>query len=211
MLEGAHQGQRHGHHEREQGGKPGEEQGDRQALQDQVHHRDLEDDGGAEVAAEKMLQEDAELHDDRLVEPEMSDRPGDVLVGRVNAAEPEGFGPFPVRNFQPIQLLILGMFGDRAAVIDALRIGARGAFHVEGGERCSGMGRLGCEKRERQRERGDAVRFGAARFRDAEDERLPILSRDPRARGMEAAARALDEREDGSHPRAVRSADGISV
>ncbi len=40
-----------------------------------------------------------------------------VMVGRVAAADPEGFGPFPVRNFQPIQLLILGMFGDRAAVI----------------------------------------------------------------------------------------------
>ena len=40
-----------------------------------------------------------------------------VVVGRVTAADPEGFGPFPVRNFQPIQLLILGMFGDRAAVI----------------------------------------------------------------------------------------------
>jgi len=40
-----------------------------------------------------------------------------LLVGRVAAADPEGFGPFPVRNFQPIQLLFLGMFGDRAAVI----------------------------------------------------------------------------------------------
>lgn len=40
-----------------------------------------------------------------------------VLVGRVTGAEPEGFGPFPVRNFQPIQLMILGMFGDRAVVI----------------------------------------------------------------------------------------------
>lgn len=29
----------------------------------------------------------------------------------------EGSGPFPVRNFQPIQLLFLGMPGDRAAVI----------------------------------------------------------------------------------------------
>lgn len=29
----------------------------------------------------------------------------------------EGAGPFPVRNFQPIQLLFLGMPGDRAAVI----------------------------------------------------------------------------------------------
>lgn len=30
----------------------------------------------------------------------------------------EGFGPFPVRNFQPFQLLFLGMFGDRAAVLE---------------------------------------------------------------------------------------------
>ena len=29
----------------------------------------------------------------------------------------EGFGPFPVRNFQPIQLLFLGMPGDRATVL----------------------------------------------------------------------------------------------
>jgi len=29
----------------------------------------------------------------------------------------DGYGPFPVRNFQPIQLLFLGMQGDRAAVI----------------------------------------------------------------------------------------------
>lgn len=32
-------------------------------------------------------------------------------------AEWEGSGPFPVRNFQPIQLLFLGMPGDRAAVV----------------------------------------------------------------------------------------------
>ncbi|MEC4669922.1 MAG: DUF3187 family protein, partial [Nitrospirota bacterium] len=29
----------------------------------------------------------------------------------------DGFGPFPVRNFQPFQLLTLGMFGDRAEVV----------------------------------------------------------------------------------------------
>lgn len=40
-------------------------------------------------------------------------------VGSAYAAvtEPNGFGPFPVRNFQPIQLLVLGIPGDRAAVI----------------------------------------------------------------------------------------------
>lgn len=31
----------------------------------------------------------------------------------------EGFGPFPVRNFQPIQMLFLGMPGDRATVLRA--------------------------------------------------------------------------------------------
>jgi len=30
----------------------------------------------------------------------------------------EGFGPFPVRNFQPFQLIFLGMFGDRATVLE---------------------------------------------------------------------------------------------
>gem|GEM_PF-3565149 len=40
-----------------------------------------------------------------------------VLVGRVAAADPEGFDPFPVRNSQPIQLLFLGMFGDRTGVL----------------------------------------------------------------------------------------------
>ena len=29
----------------------------------------------------------------------------------------DGFGPFPVRNFQPFQLLTLGMFGERAEVV----------------------------------------------------------------------------------------------
>ena len=33
------------------------------------------------------------------------------------AAGGDGYGPFPVRNFQPIQVMILGMFGDRAAVV----------------------------------------------------------------------------------------------
>jgi hypothetical protein len=32
-------------------------------------------------------------------------------------ARAEGFGPFPVRNFQPIQQLVLSMPGDRAAVL----------------------------------------------------------------------------------------------
>jgi hypothetical protein len=33
------------------------------------------------------------------------------------AASTEGLGPLPVRNFQPIQMLVLGMFGDRATVL----------------------------------------------------------------------------------------------
>ena len=33
-------------------------------------------------------------------------------------ASAEGFGPFPVRNFNPLQQLVLNMFGDRAAVIN---------------------------------------------------------------------------------------------
>jgi hypothetical protein len=33
------------------------------------------------------------------------------------AALAEGFGPFPVRNFQPLQQLVLSMPGDRAAVL----------------------------------------------------------------------------------------------
>lgn len=40
-----------------------------------------------------------------------------LAVGGRAAAEVDGYGPFPVRNFQPIQLLFLGMQGDRAAVI----------------------------------------------------------------------------------------------
>lgn len=39
-----------------------------------------------------------------------------VLAGGAKAGA-EGYGPFPVRNFQPIQLMVLGMFGDRASVI----------------------------------------------------------------------------------------------
>jgi hypothetical protein len=36
----------------------------------------------------------------------------------------EGLGPLPVRNFQPLQMLVLGMFGDRATVLD------RGALDI---------------------------------------------------------------------------------
>lgn len=39
-----------------------------------------------------------------------------AVAGRATA-EVDGYGPFPVRNFQPIQLLFLGMQGERAAVI----------------------------------------------------------------------------------------------
>jgi hypothetical protein len=39
------------------------------------------------------------------------------MAGWCGEAEWEGSGPFPVRNFQPIQLLFLGMPGDRAAVV----------------------------------------------------------------------------------------------
>lgn len=34
-----------------------------------------------------------------------------------NPVSAESFGPFPVRNFQPIFQLVLGMPGDRAAVL----------------------------------------------------------------------------------------------
>lgn len=37
--------------------------------------------------------------------------------GRAFGSELDGFGPFPVRNFQPMQVLILGMMGDRAATV----------------------------------------------------------------------------------------------
>lgn len=40
-----------------------------------------------------------------------------LIVVRGAEAFAEGIGPFPVRNFQPIQLLFLGMQGDRATVI----------------------------------------------------------------------------------------------
>lgn len=46
-----------------------------------------------------------------------------VLAGEAGAGA-DGFGPFPVRNFQPFQLLFLGMFGDRATVV------GKGAFDV---------------------------------------------------------------------------------
>ena len=39
--------------------------------------------------------------------------------------EVEGFGPFPARNFQPLQLLVLGMPGDRAAVLKKGRLDVR--------------------------------------------------------------------------------------
>lgn len=39
-----------------------------------------------------------------------------VLAGRDEVAA-EGYGPFPTRNFQPIQLMVLGMPGDRAAAL----------------------------------------------------------------------------------------------
>lgn len=39
-----------------------------------------------------------------------------MLAGGIEAWA-EGYGPFPVRNFQPIQVMVLGMFGDRAAVV----------------------------------------------------------------------------------------------
>ncbi len=41
------------------------------------------------------------------------------------AARAEGFGPLPVRNFQPIQLLFLGMPGDRAEVLKKGRLDVR--------------------------------------------------------------------------------------
>jgi hypothetical protein len=47
-----------------------------------------------------------------------------LCAGRA-AALAEGFGPLPVRNFQPIQLLFLGMPGDRAEVIKKGRLDVR--------------------------------------------------------------------------------------
>ena len=40
-----------------------------------------------------------------------------LLVAGEAEAGADGFGPFPARNFQPFQLLFLGMFGDRAEVV----------------------------------------------------------------------------------------------
>ena len=44
------------------------------------------------------------------------------LIGMVclhpSSASAEGFGPFPVRNFNPLQQLVLNMPGDRAAVLE---------------------------------------------------------------------------------------------
>src|SRR3990167_6430344 len=45
-----------------------------------------------------------------------------VIVAVVRGVNPqpavaEGFGPFPVRNFQPLHQLVLGMPGDRATVL----------------------------------------------------------------------------------------------
>ncbi|MGH7232744.1 MAG: DUF3187 family protein [Nitrospiraceae bacterium] len=50
---------------------------------------------------------------------------GSILLGVVvvlaaadtAGADSEGFGPLPARNFQPLQMLVLGMPGDRAAVL----------------------------------------------------------------------------------------------
>ena len=42
-----------------------------------------------------------------------------VLVGRVAAADPEGFEPCPVRVSKHIQLLFLEKFGDRTGVLNA--------------------------------------------------------------------------------------------
>lgn len=39
------------------------------------------------------------------------------LCAQPSPVKAEGFGPFPVRNFQPIQQLVLSMPGDRAAVL----------------------------------------------------------------------------------------------
>ncbi len=39
------------------------------------------------------------------------------LSFRPASVEAEGFGPFPVRNFQPFQQLVLSLPGDRATVV----------------------------------------------------------------------------------------------
>ncbi|MBI4400718.1 MAG: DUF3187 family protein [Nitrospirae bacterium] len=48
-----------------------------------------------------------------------------LIVAQRTEAFAEGFGPFPVRNFQPIQLLFLGMQGDRATVINKRALDVR--------------------------------------------------------------------------------------
>src|SRR5574340_1310149 len=40
-----------------------------------------------------------------------------ILSGYATVLRDEGFGPFPVRNFQALDQLVLGMPGDRAAVL----------------------------------------------------------------------------------------------
>src|SRR6187399_336064 len=40
-----------------------------------------------------------------------------MVCARTSPAQAEGFGPFPVRNFQPFQQLVLTVPGDRAAVV----------------------------------------------------------------------------------------------
>lgn len=40
-----------------------------------------------------------------------------ALWAEPSRADDRGFGPFPVRNFQPIQLLFLGLSGERGAVV----------------------------------------------------------------------------------------------
>ena len=40
-----------------------------------------------------------------------------IVIAWGGEVRADGFGPFPVRNFQPFQLLTLGMFGDRAEVV----------------------------------------------------------------------------------------------
>ncbi len=48
-----------------------------------------------------------------------------LISARGAEAGSEGFGPVPVRNFQPFQLLILGMPGDRATVIEKRALDVR--------------------------------------------------------------------------------------
>jgi hypothetical protein len=51
-----------------------------------------------------------------------------VIGAKTASAEVPGFGPFPVRNFQPFQLLILGMFGDRAETLKKGVLNVRAEF-----------------------------------------------------------------------------------